>query len=278
LFMARLAEIAREYELPLRGQELVQSRLRWEDWESLRAETAAFAKKEIRRRKWRGARGGVLPGGGDAEDIADQAIGDLLSGKGRVAIGFVRERLVKELKRLVSGKVRVLHGLREARATRSEWDVLPVKEGDGPVSFFAGLLDGGAIADETAAEREERRERLRAEFARCLDGGTESSIWVPVRRGDEARRDCMPARDGGKGGDERAEAAGPAAGGLCEGETRQGMAKLTAHGVFCKGGRTVACLNWPEPLGGILDLDRGAGTNARIKMWKLNCRSVLAKG
>jgi hypothetical protein len=172
-FMARLAQIAREYELPLRGQELVQSRLRWEDWESLRAETAAFAKKEIRRRKWRGARGGVLPGGCDAEDIADQAIGELLSGKGRVAIGFVRERLVRELKRLVSGKIRVLHGLREARATRSEWDVLPVKEGDGPVSFFAGLLDGGASTDETADERAERRDHLKAEFARCLDGEPE---------------------------------------------------------------------------------------------------------
>jgi hypothetical protein len=45
-----------------------------------------------------------------------------------------------------------------------------VNEGDGPVSFFAGLLGGGANTDERAAEGEERRDYLKAEFEGCLDG------------------------------------------------------------------------------------------------------------
>jgi len=34
-FLTKLAELAREYEAPLRGMELVKSRLRFEDWGSL---------------------------------------------------------------------------------------------------------------------------------------------------------------------------------------------------------------------------------------------------
>ncbi len=45
-FLAKLAELAREYDEPLRGEALVQSRLRWENWAFLRQETVAFALKE----------------------------------------------------------------------------------------------------------------------------------------------------------------------------------------------------------------------------------------
>ena len=80
VFKARLAELAREYEERLQGLERVQSRLRWEDWEALRAEAVEIAREEIRRRRWRGARGGVLPGGYGAEDIADQTIAEMIGG------------------------------------------------------------------------------------------------------------------------------------------------------------------------------------------------------
>jgi hypothetical protein len=68
----------------LKPSERVQERLRWEDWKTLRKEAVAFAGKEMKRRKWRRARGGVLPEGLDAEDLADYAISDLriLLGRG----------------------------------------------------------------------------------------------------------------------------------------------------------------------------------------------------
>lgn len=69
-FLRKLEVIAKEYEEPLKGEARVQSRLRWEDWSALGREAVAFAMSEIRRRKWRGRRGGVLPGGVSPEDIA----------------------------------------------------------------------------------------------------------------------------------------------------------------------------------------------------------------
>jgi len=48
------------------AEEWVQKRLRWEDWETLLPELIEFAKGEIRRRKWRGSKSGVLPQGFDA--------------------------------------------------------------------------------------------------------------------------------------------------------------------------------------------------------------------
>jgi CRP-like cAMP-binding protein len=128
-FMARLAELAREYEQKLRPEEYVQSRLRWEDWETLRPEAVAFARDEIRRRRWRGKRGGVLPEGYDAEGVANQVIGEMMAGKCRLAVGWTRERLVNELKRLVSQRVRVLHRLKETQTVRANG-----REGTGKAS------------------------------------------------------------------------------------------------------------------------------------------------
>jgi hypothetical protein len=164
-FLVKLAELALEYKMLRRGEELVLSRLRWEDWASLRQETVAFAQEEIRRRKWRGARGGVLPGGRDAEDVAGQAIGELLSGKGRLAPGWTRERLVRELRRLVGRRVRVLHGLREASAMRSEWEAVAPQNGAEPVSVFEGMADGS----EAAAERQEMLVELRRVLEKHLE-------------------------------------------------------------------------------------------------------------
>ena len=164
-FMAKLEELWREYRAPVRGQELVQSRLRWEDWEGLRKEAVEAAKVEIRRRRWRGARGGVLPDGYDAEGIANQVIEEMLGGHCKLAIGWTRERLVKELQRLVSQRVRVLHGRKEAASVRNEWDATRVKEGERRVSAFAKVAGNERSAYEALAEKEdaaEMREKIEA--------------------------------------------------------------------------------------------------------------------
>jgi hypothetical protein len=53
----------------------------------------------------------VAPRGYDAEAIAYEVIGEMLQGKSRMVAGWTRERLVKELERMISGKVRALNSL-----------------------------------------------------------------------------------------------------------------------------------------------------------------------
>lgn len=188
-FLARLAELAREREEPLRGWELVKSRLLWEDWETLREQTVAIAAKEIGCRKWRGSWKGVLPGGVDAEDVADQVIAEVLSGKARIAIGWTRARLMDEISRLVSQKVRVLQGRKETATVRNGSEIEAVDEEGGPASVFELVQDPGADACEQVAEREGEagRRKLEREFEewlgdeelrrvfRCLCAGTTKS-------------------------------------------------------------------------------------------------------
>ena len=76
-----------------------QERLRWEDWEALRKQALEFAAKEIRKRKWRGAADGMLPERLGAEDLADYAISEMLCGRAKLALGWVRARLAGELER-----------------------------------------------------------------------------------------------------------------------------------------------------------------------------------
>ncbi|HEV2208124.1 MAG TPA: hypothetical protein VG167_05075 [Verrucomicrobiae bacterium] len=198
VFLAKLAEIGREYEERLRPEQMVQSRLRWEDWETLRKEAVAFAEREIYRRKWRGSRGGVLPEGYDGEAVANQAIGEMLAGKCRLAFGWTRERLVRELKRLVSRRVRVLHRLKEAWSVRSEWEGVEA-EGESMLDKVGG--DGVGVDEEVMQSEEElwregvvRRfeellgpePELRAIFG-CLCAGATESKEIARRLGmDEA--------------------------------------------------------------------------------------------
>src|SRR5437588_10426956 len=46
-------------------------------WLWLLKDAERFAQKQIKRYRWRGARGGVLPGGFDAGSIAAQAVSEL---------------------------------------------------------------------------------------------------------------------------------------------------------------------------------------------------------
>ncbi len=110
----QMARTLRELQ-ELRGlsyDEWVQEHLRWEDWGALRKQAEEFAARELQRRGRE--RGEVLPGGYDAESIAGQVIADMLEGKSRLQIGWTREQLVRELRRLILGKIRLLGMLKDA--------------------------------------------------------------------------------------------------------------------------------------------------------------------
>ena len=146
-----------------------QERLRWENWEELGPEAVETAKREIGRRRWRGARGGVLPEGHDAQSVASEAIRQMLSGETLLKPGWTRGRVSGELKRLVRRVVRRLHRLKEAGTTTSEWD--------GDKSIFSRIKGRGQDAFEEAvsAEEQQKREALFREFRGSLSDAPELS-------------------------------------------------------------------------------------------------------
>ena len=158
--MDRLWQEAKE---KVSKEEWVKRRLGWEDWEGLMAEAVLVAKRELGRRRWRGARQGVVPRGYDAEAIASEAVMEMLEGKGRLVAGWTRERLMKELERMISGKVRLLHSLKETRAMRNEW-VVPAHAAQGApaVSILRWVPGDGPNGYDAAVEGEEGQESLRA--------------------------------------------------------------------------------------------------------------------
>jgi hypothetical protein len=170
-YTERLRRIAKEYEERLTPEQWVQSRLRWEDWEALGKKALEFARQEVRRRKWRGARDGVLPDGYDAESVAAESVRELLSGNCRLAAGFVREKVTRELERLISQRVRSLHRLKEAPAMRSEWELGETLADGERVGVLEGMRSESKDGYETALarEEEERRERLKAEIMEALE-------------------------------------------------------------------------------------------------------------
>ncbi len=186
--MRRMEQIWREVSQKRSNEKWVKSRLGWEDWEGICKEAVVLAKQELRRRRWRGARGGVVPRGYDAEAIAWEAIGEMVEGKGRMVPGWTRERLLKELERLISGKVRLLHSLKETRAMRSEWVVSPdAADGEPPVSLLRAVPGDGPNGYEAAVQAEEGPESLRVWVESHLEGGPElkavfGCLWEGERR------------------------------------------------------------------------------------------------
>jgi len=148
----------------------IKERLEWEDWKTLLKETEMFAKGQIRRRWWRGRKGGVIPEGQDANSIAAEVAIKLLSGKGRLAPGWTRERLQKELNRLASNEIRRLYGLKETELMRNEWDILrPTPEGKLRSIFdrMQGSAGGGELVDKKQeAAREGDRRKLESKLGR----------------------------------------------------------------------------------------------------------------
>jgi hypothetical protein len=171
-FMERLMALAEEYEQDrkLRPNEWIKKRLLWEDWETLMPEAVELAKGELKRRL--GGRARVLPGGYDAESVAGEAVADLLAGKRQIAPGWTRERLMRQLGRVIRGKIRALELRKETAVTRGEWEM----NGEGEqVSVLAGVRDHGKDASELAMAREEeaRRQRLKGEVREGLSGEPE---------------------------------------------------------------------------------------------------------
>src|SRR5205085_3128474 len=127
----------------------------------------------VRRRYWRGAHGGVAPRGYDAEAIAWEIIGEMVAGKSRIVAGWTRERLVKELARLISSKVRLLNSLKETKAVRNEWDISPRKPNGEPVSILRNILGDELNGYEAAVAAEEGRENIRKKIEARLEGEPE---------------------------------------------------------------------------------------------------------
>lgn len=185
-----MAELAREQEESLKGEEYVLARLRWEDWPLFRRLGLGFARQELRKRKWRGRRGGVLPGGCDAEDIVDQVIAEILQGKGRLVPGWTWQKVQREVERLVSQRIRVMHRLREAAVMRSEWEF----DEDGR-SVLEGIVDENGNGVEAAEGREEVERRIKSveehlggdgklvELFRCWLDGVKGSAEIAQRLG-----------------------------------------------------------------------------------------------
>jgi hypothetical protein len=190
-YLAKLAVLAAEYELKETAEEQVQRRLRWEDWGSLLPELVVFAKGEIRRRIWRGARCGVLPEGYDANSIAAEAITAAFRGEARLVIGWTRERLMRELQRKVSNLVRRLHKLKEARAVRSEWEMLRPGVNGKRRSVFEGMKGKTQVAVDEAglAARDKVRKENELRIAESLEEELTGKLFGCLREGMVKRRE-----------------------------------------------------------------------------------------
>ena len=170
------------------------------DWKTLLKATEMFAKGQIRRRWWRGRKGGVLPEGQDASSIAAEVAIKLLSGKGRLAPGWTRERLQKELNRLASNEIRRLYGLKETELMRNEWDILrPTPEGKLRSVFdrMQGSAGGGELVDKKReAAREGDRRKLESKLGRderakgvlnCLYSGVRKRRDIAAKLGIDVK-------------------------------------------------------------------------------------------
>ena len=181
-------------------QAWVKERLEWEDWKTLLKATEMFAKGQIRRRWWRGGKGGVIPEGHDANSIAAEVAIKLLSGKGRLAPGWTRERLQQELNRLASNEIRRLYGLMETKLMRNEWDILrPTPEGKLRSIFdrMQGSAGGGELTDKKQeAARERDRRKLEGKLGRderakgvlnCLYSGVRKRRHIAAKLGIDVK-------------------------------------------------------------------------------------------
>ena len=192
-YLSKLERIGKEYEAKVTPEQWVQSRLRWEDWETLLPELVQFAKQEIRRRRWRGMRSGVLPEGYDANSVAAEAIAAALRGEARLAPGWTRERLMKELQRKVSNEVRRLHKLTEARAMRSEWKIL-APGANGQLRSVFDWMKGkflGSVDEAGFLERAKVRKEAELRIAEKLHGEDElvEKLFTCLREGVTKRRE-----------------------------------------------------------------------------------------
>src|SRR6266446_4924495 len=118
-------------------------------WRLLFSKALLFANKYIQRLRWRGALGGLLPSGSDAESIATCAVLDLVqtangslksladldrSSPGGLSISSLPRSISSALSRRVWRHVDRLHHRKENFLLRSEADLAPVFAEDGEIS------------------------------------------------------------------------------------------------------------------------------------------------
>jgi hypothetical protein len=189
----QLERMQKEHEIKQRPEEWVKTNLRWEDWETLLPELVIFARQEIRKRRWRGGRSGVLPEGYDANGVASEVIAAALRGESRLVLGWTRERLMRELERRVSNEVRRLHKLQETRKMRSEWEVLPPGANGQLRSVFVPMRATGLGGMDEREWRARAKARKEAEtrIAEGLRGGDETveKMFCLMREGVVKRRE-----------------------------------------------------------------------------------------
>ena len=110
----------------------------------------------------------------------------MLQGKSRMVAGWTRERLVKELERMISGKVRALNSLKETKAMRNEWDISPPKADGELVSIWPKVLGEEQSGYEALVEAEEGRASLRRRIEAHLEAEPElKAVFGRLWEGDE---------------------------------------------------------------------------------------------
>ena len=151
-------------------------------WWLLLRKTKQFAGKEVRRQRWRGAKGGVLPEGYDASAIAAEAVAGLLrkfSAPPRGGLNSERSTLhaaslaalQEELEKSVRSLVNRLHHRKETALVRSEADLAPVPTEDGEVINVAETLPApqpGPLDSLMAREDEAEFDRFKERFREFL--------------------------------------------------------------------------------------------------------------
>jgi hypothetical protein len=190
----------------------------------------AYARDQIRRRRWRRSNSRVLPHGKDAEGIAAEALNEVVSEggleeswtgevvlPGRDGRGGVRARKPTRiwhdgehprdrLERLISAEVLRLSRLKENKVTVSEWDVLPARASGGVVSVFAAMAGRIPRPDEALMQKEDLAllEQFKEDFEASL--GQEKGlrkvfrcIWDGTEKRDEIAQalGLSPARVAG---------------------------------------------------------------------------------
>ena len=159
-------------------------------WQIPFTQAHLFATRYINRLRWRGAFGGVLPDGQDAESIAAQAVTDLFRNtRGRISLN--RRSTYSKLSRHVWRIVDRLHHRNENLLLRNEPDLVRVHIDDGHVCRLVETIPGlGAnpldnlLSTETTTEHETleirfdrflgQEQRLKSLFT-CYANG----IWQP---------------------------------------------------------------------------------------------------
>ena len=140
----------------------------------------------------------MLPQGFDANSVASEVVMAALQGEARLAPGWTRERLMKELKRKVSNEVRRLHKLKETQSVRNEWDILLPAENGALRSVLAGMKsssfmggwDDGQVRDKVRKETELRiaealrgRDQAVEKLFGCLRAGVVKRREIAARLG-----------------------------------------------------------------------------------------------